>query len=231
MTIARAAKAPRYQPTGGSTRFVVWLLVATMLVRLLGILANAHMYLVLAKIRREQQWDFAQLELTDAISRVVAFLSIGFVVTTAIAFLIWQFKSVRNLPALGISDGKFSPEWSVGAWFIPLLNLVHGYLIMAKLWRTSSIGPDRAWKSAPVSRLIPIWWLTCLASGLFAFLSPYPSQGLLPGHRDYAYQMQDTILLQTAADVGLIAGAYLMLRLVREIERRQRALHRTHIFD
>lgn len=102
---------------------------------------------------------------------------------------------------------------------------------MAKLWRTSSIGPHRAWKSAPVTRLILIWWLTCLAFGLFAFLSPYPSLGLLPGNRDYAYQMQNTILLQTAGDVALIAGAYLMLRLVREIERRQHALHRTHIFD
>jgi len=90
MTTARAAAAPRYQPTDGSTRFVVWLLVATILVKLLGILANAHMHLVLAKIRREQQWDFARLELTDAISHVMAFLSIGFVATTAIAFLIWQ---------------------------------------------------------------------------------------------------------------------------------------------
>lgn len=192
----------------------------------------AHKYLILQRLRDDSSYAVTEMQLSDAISQAVTYLTAGFFLTTVSCFLIWQYRCVRNLPALGIADRRLSPGWSVGGWFVPVVNLIHGYRVMSELWRTSALPgstSDRA--GAPVTRLVLAWWVSYLGGGMLGLVSGLPMRGLPPAHRDYAYQLQNSILLQGAGALALAVSAVLLLLLIRRIERRQHDRVRTRAFD
>jgi hypothetical protein len=84
-----------------------------------------------------------------------------------VLFIIWQFRAAKNNEALDRSGARFTPGWSIGAWFIPLANLVIPVLIFQDLWRgatpTTPRGDPR-WRSATGSVLIGFWWAAWLLS-------------------------------------------------------------------
>jgi hypothetical protein len=90
------------------------------------------------------------------------------VVATAIAFLMWIFRSSQNLPRLGALGQRFSPRWAVGWWFIPIMFFFRPYQVMAEIWRGSIPGlrsqPNPEWKFMPGSALIGWWWALWLVS-------------------------------------------------------------------
>jgi len=102
-----------------------------------------------------------ELELFDAArSRPVAVASILTGIATPIAFLAWLAGVYRNLPALG-SRTKATAAWAVGRWFIPVVNLWHGYVALRTAWIESLPEPGHR-----RTRLIGWWWGLFLASGL-----------------------------------------------------------------
>jgi hypothetical protein len=88
-------------------------------------------------------------------------------VAIVVLFIIWQFRAAKNNEALGRSGARFTPGWSIGAWFIPLANLVIPVLILQDLWRgatpTTPRGDPR-WRSAKGSWLIGVWWAAWVLS-------------------------------------------------------------------
>jgi hypothetical protein len=84
-----------------------------------------------------------------------------------VLFIIWQFRVAKNNEALERRGPRFGPGWSIGAWFIPLANLVIPVMIMQDLWRgadpTTPRGDPR-WRHAKGSWLIGLWWAAWLVS-------------------------------------------------------------------
>ena len=84
------------------------------------------------------------------------------------AFLVWIHRVIRNAHAFGARGLAYSPGAAVGYWFIPLLNLVHGYRVVVEAWRASD--PEDAgsegqrWKSRDADNVILHGWLAYLAS-------------------------------------------------------------------
>lgn len=97
---------------------------------------------------------------------VTAILPFASVVT----FLVWQHSAVGNLRRLGRRGMTWSPAGSVGYWFLPFFNLVHGHKVATELWKASD--PDGAelepeeWRGNPTTPLITWWWLAWLVSRL-----------------------------------------------------------------
>jgi hypothetical protein len=84
-----------------------------------------------------------------------------------ILFIVWQFRAAKNNEALDRVRPRFGPGWSIGAWFIPLANLVIPVLIMQDLWRgatPSTPRGDPTWRRARGSWLIGVWWAAWLLS-------------------------------------------------------------------
>ncbi len=52
-----------------------------------------------------------------------------------VLFIVWMFRAAKNNEALGRSNARFGPGWSIGSWFIPIANLVIPVLIVQDLWR------------------------------------------------------------------------------------------------
>jgi hypothetical protein len=90
-------------------------------------------------------------------------------VLSYVALALWTSRMYRNLFALGVGDLRFTPAWGLGAWFVPLLNLVRPKQIVDDLWRVSDPA-ERAcsWRQAPVSGIVHVWWATLLLAGLFS---------------------------------------------------------------
>jgi hypothetical protein len=84
-----------------------------------------------------------------------------------VLFIVWQFRVAKNNEALDRPRPRFGPGWSIGAWFIPLANLVIPVMIMQDLWRgatPSTPRGDPAWRAAKGSWLVGVWWTAWLIS-------------------------------------------------------------------
>ena len=49
----------------------------------------------------------------------------------------WVYRATANLPALGARSTRFTPARAVKVFFIPFVNLVCAYQVMAMIWRES----------------------------------------------------------------------------------------------
>ena len=103
-----------------------------------------EMYLPMSRAE-EEQW----FESYESVTSIEATLSL----VAIISLMAWLSRSVDNTPALGGGIARRGPRWAIGAWFIPLVNIVMPALILRDLARRVSVdGTGRDW-------LILSWWL------------------------------------------------------------------------
>jgi len=100
----------------------------------------------------------ALLELVSALASLAA----------TISFLIWVYRAAQNLRALDRGGKIPSPGWCVGWFFVPLANFFMPYRVLSEIWDASDTGTgfgSHAFRRTP---LIPLWWVTFLASKFLA---------------------------------------------------------------
>lgn len=83
-------------------------------------------------------------------------------VLTAIAFLVWFYRSYRRLGRLYPESTNYGPAAAVWGFFVPILNLFRPIEIALEIWRKTHL--DRSWQ-------LYIWWLTYLLAGLVGSLA------------------------------------------------------------
>jgi hypothetical protein len=154
----------------------------------------------------------------DARSRAIGALTLVALACTAVLWLVWLHRAYSNLVFVGSKRVRFSPTWAVGYWFIPFLNLVRAYQVMKDLWLRSDSRNDRdGYDDLPAPVLLRGWWGVSVSwaalESLFA--------GLAHDART-AEQLSDATHMGIAVGgVGIVATV-LAIRVVREIDRRQR---------
>jgi hypothetical protein len=98
-------------------------------------------------------------------------------VVTGIVFIAWFRRAYRNLDGLGASR-RFGAGWSVGAWFVPFLNLVRPKQIADDIWAAND--PQRMAGTRSVrtpdeeeetSVLLLAWWAAWVSSWVAAFIA------------------------------------------------------------
>ena len=104
----------------------------------------------------------------DELVHTAGFVALSLVLTIAVVFIVWQWRTAKNAEILGRTNARYGPGWSIGAWFIPLANLVIPVEIMQDLWRSSDPeSSPRDWRRGPRSVLVGCWWAAIIVSGLF----------------------------------------------------------------
>ncbi len=102
-------------------------------------------------------------------------------VITASLFMLWFWRSHRNLGALGAEDLRFNTGWAIGWWLVPIAGLWMPYRTAMEIWKASDPRAGRMTSSDSrrqlgPSLLIRIWWAAWLASvvlfDLMAFVVP-----------------------------------------------------------
>ena len=95
---------------------------------------------------------------------VILFLPVVLVAT--ILFIAWLARAVDNAPALGAGIPRWTPRWAVAFWFIPVINLVAPYRVVADLHRRM------ATPTFPRSARLPVlWWLALWAGVAITYTS------------------------------------------------------------
>ncbi len=84
--------------------------------------------------------------------------------------IIWMYRASENVTRLGITDRTFGPGWAVGAWFIPVANLVLGWFVIREIWKGSQPGVTNAdWKQLRMPAWIIAWWAFFVTSYVVSY--------------------------------------------------------------
>ena len=102
------------------------------------------------------------LDTTDLREGIVALLTLIAFVVAVVMFIRWFRRAYTNLPALGATNLRYESWWTIGSWFIPIVNLFRPKQIANDIWRGSdpSRRPDEQpnWEGAHVPALFQWWW-------------------------------------------------------------------------
>ena len=141
-------------------------------------------------------------------------------VITAILYLMWIHRAHRNLKSLGVECLKYSPNWAVWGFFVPILSLFRPFQVVTEIWKASDptvgIDDNTAWQNAPTSSVIISWWLLFLITnwlGWFVLRLALQAETL--------EEMLTTSWLTLSMDALDIPAAILAIIVIRNIDSRQ----------
>ena len=208
---------PRFtiDPTG-LTQIVAGLLILQMMMGVVGLWGDWRQIQALEVPDFDPQaWEANQggQELI-ALGQLLAHLVGGLV------FLKWLARATLNSQGFLPREAapmRFSPTMAVVVWFIPFINLVRPYQVVADLFRIATNPADWSRQSAPPWLIL--WWLHRLACGVFAWRAMTAlTEAKTPG------QLAEAMRLSMASGVAGITVSLFGLVLVKALMNRQRAL-------
>jgi hypothetical protein len=128
---------------------------------------------------------------------------------TAGVFIAWFHRGYGNVEALG-GDRRFGRGWSIGAWFVPILNLFRPKQMADELWIAGNSDGSRR-----VSPLVHWWW------GLFvvaAILDRIAARA--GGEMNTVDELGTSVRFSLVSTVASLVAAVLAVRVVLAITRR-----------
>lgn len=103
-------------------------------------------------------------EANDSRQALIALLYLGAFLATAIIFGMWIYRANLNSRGFGAAGMRFTPGWSVGCFFIPILNLFRPFQAMKEIWQVS--GNPRRWETEPAGGILSLWWTLWILSNI-----------------------------------------------------------------
>jgi hypothetical protein len=150
----------------------------------------------------------------DLVNLIIGVPQLLITIVTGVVFLMWIYRANLNARGLGAQGMTFTPGWSVGYYFVPIMNLWKPYQAMKEIWQASE--HPVSWSSAKPSSLLATWWGLWIAScilGQAAFRSSFSAT------TESAVMVSTVIgILTDLVDIPLCLVA---MRMVREIIRMQ----------
>ena len=166
----------------------------------------------------DARWRADAEQRADARSRTIDALNLVALACAAVVWLVWLYRAYTNLVFVGSKRVRFSPTWAVGYWFIPFVNVVRAYQVMKDLWLRSDSRNDRdGYDDLPAPVLLRGWWGMSVA---WAVLEPVFTH--LARDARTVEQLSDATHVGIAVGAVGIVATVLAIRVVREIDRRQR---------
>jgi hypothetical protein len=161
-------KIDGYKENSSLTKWVVWLLKAQIFVACVSLLSNYLEYSLLTEFQNElfaSQDEFIQK--ADTSDDRQSFVGIAYLlvfVVSGILILKWLHRANYNSRQLGAKNMEFTPGWSIGYYFVPIMNLWKPYMAMKELWK-ASVNP-KDWNNQITPGLLPQWWGLWIVTGL-----------------------------------------------------------------
>ena len=174
---------------------------------------------LLDRIRDGTPVTLEEAEAHDSRMQSTGMLQLIAAIGAAIPFVFWLRRAYRNLGALGSRRLRIAAGWAVGAWFVPILNLIRPKSIINDVWRGSDPALPREFPMPPDgARVPPIlnwWWATFIVSGWFISIG---TSGILDPSLD---QMISIVRRFLAADALSVVAGVLGIVVVRKVTVRQ----------
>ncbi|MFF2405264.1 DUF4328 domain-containing protein [Streptomyces sp. NPDC058092] len=202
----------------GLAKAVAVLLMVVAVADLLAVAAGLNIRLLLGAAQDNDfaTYDEAEATLADNLYGTAGALQGVMTLATGIVFIIW-FRRVRmNAEVFDPSVQPMSPGWAVGAWFVPVANLVLPRRIAGGIWTASAqTNPDGSWRTVPATTM-NLWWGTWVCSLAFSWVTSRQYAGA-----EETQEIIDAVGLVMASDALDIVAAGLAIHFVRKLTRMQ----------
>jgi eukaryotic-like serine/threonine-protein kinase len=207
--------APRFRSIAGLTTAITWVAIVAAVSALASAIAFANRYAKIDTFSDRQ--DFASLldvrsadDAVDTTSTILVIVSLAIFVLVIVYF----YRASSNTDLWNRERKTWATGWTIGAWFIPLGNIVLVPLVVTEIWRRSPDPGDRERGAAPSVAPVVVWWILVVVGFVTA------SFDVDPDTFD-EYRVQD--LTHVVGCVVLIAAAVLLINVTRALTRRQSA--------
>jgi len=159
-----------WRSTTGLRTALVWLLSSSIATTIAAGIALLHHNQVVDDYH-QYRTSYAATQDAARLLGVFAILAMAVLVATAVVFIVWMWRSVKNNELLDRVRPRYTSGWSIGGWFIPIGNLWIPVRIMHDLWQGSDPATQRHqdWRVLRRSPLIGWWWGFYLASRILMF--------------------------------------------------------------
>jgi hypothetical protein len=109
------------------------------------------------------------------VGRIVMISQGVMLILTAIAFVTWLYRARANLRAFGTRHLRYSRNWTVFGFLIPILNLFRPYQVTREVWQASdpSTTDPFEWKAIKTPRLLQAWWGTFISFSVLKLLGAW----------------------------------------------------------
>jgi len=149
------------------THWVKILLIAQIVVSVIALVSNYLEYQLLTDFAdgfyASDELASMDAEVSDDRQMKVGLLQVGIFLVSALLILRWIHRANYNSHQLGAEDMKFTPGWSIGYYFIPILTLWKPYQAMKEIWQTSQ--NPRQWQTQMAPSILSLWWAIWLVNG------------------------------------------------------------------
>lgn len=152
------------------TAWVRYMLYAQIIIAVISLVAVNLEYQLLSDFQSgfylSQEQAIADAAANDQRQRVIGILTFIIFVVTGFLILRWIHRANYNARQLGAEAMKFSPGWSIGYYFIPVLTLWKPYQAMKEIWQASQRPSD--WASQSIPNSLPMWWFLWIVSNFLS---------------------------------------------------------------
>jgi len=165
----------------------------------------------------------AQVIVEGLVALIALIVYYGSFIPAIVFFCMWDHRVVRNMPALGSPDPRWSPSGAVVRCFIPFLNLIHPLSSVLDAWRGAD--PSTRWthvqarKGFGVPSLITGWWAAWLIGGWASNI------GGRMTNSDTSSVVLAGAWISILASLVLVGAAALAIMVVRDVTARQDCKH------
>ncbi len=138
-------------------------------VLLLGAGALLHRRTLLVSYFDGENVTYDQLHRADGLVGTTVGLWLLLGITVFVLSIVWLYRAYRNITALHVSPMRTSAGWAIGAWFIPVANLMLVPRLILDTWRAAdpAAAHNPEWQKLPRLGSVVVWW-SLLAAGALA---------------------------------------------------------------
>ncbi len=161
-----------------------------------------------------------QAESLETRTRALAAMAVVLYLLTATLFICWMY-TLRTSASVAPEAMRHSAGWTVGGWFVPILNLFRPYQIMVDLWR-GMVRPARPFQGPgqpPVPVLVTLWWGAFLVTSVGGRLAV----ATVPAQADTFDQARQAFQTELLVDAVSVVAAVLAIGVLRMYTARARA--------
>lgn len=159
---------PQYRDAGVLAKCLIGFFGAMIVSNLISIGLSVMDLGVLTKMEQGIDPDEDSMVFMELAYGVNGLAYLGIFVVIVVLFCIFVHRANKNARALGVTNLRFTPGWTVGYFFIPIMNLFRPYQAVTEIVKASdpevSYTSEHGWKQSS-SAITGWWWAAWLISG------------------------------------------------------------------
>ncbi len=152
---------PFIDPQGLLT-VVLIMLMGGMVLDLVSLVSKAMQYELLSRMAGQGAWSEAETSSNDMREQILNLVDLGWTILAAIPFLKLLGRFNHNAWSFGARGMEYTPGWTIGSFFVPILSLFQPYQAVQQIWKVSQKGSG-GWTNRLGSSLIGLWWALWIA--------------------------------------------------------------------